>query len=217
MTPPDVPPTLVLGPAGDELASLVPSRGETRFLLGIAGAPGAGKSTLARHLAMACGATVVPMDGFHLADVELVRRGIRDRKGAPETFDAWGYAALLARVRERPPYVVMAPGFERGLEQPLAGAVPVGPEAALVLTEGNYLLLDEPEWRAVRSTLDAVWHVRTDDAVRRERLVARHVRFGKSPGEAEDWVARVDEPNARLVEASAHRADLVLDLTRWVP
>ena len=137
MTPPDVPPTLVLGPAGDELASLVPSRGETRFLLGIAGAPGAGKSTLARHLAMACGATVVPMDGFHLADVELVRRGIRDRKGAPETFDAWGYAALLARVRERPPYVVMAPGFERGLEQPLAGAVPVGPEAALVLTEGN--------------------------------------------------------------------------------
>ena len=200
MTPPDVPPTLALGPAGDELAGLVPSSRE-RFLLGITGAPGAGKSTLATHLATACGATVVPMDGFHLADVELVRRGIRDRKGAPETFDAWGYAALLARVRERPPYVVMAPGFERGLEQPLAGAVPVGPEAALVLTEGNYLLLDEPEWRAVRSTLDAVWHV----------------RFGKSPAEAEGWVARVDETNARLVEASAHRADLVLDLTRWVP
>ena len=216
MTPRDVPPTISLGPQGEQLAGLVPLPGERRFLLGITGAPGAGKSTLATHLAVACRATVVPMDGFHLADVELVRRGIRDRKGAPETFDGWGYAALLARVRERPPYVVLAPGFERGLEQPLAGAVPVGPEAGLVVTEGNYLLLDEPEWRAVRATLDAVWHVRTDDGVRRERLVARHVQFGKSPTEAEAWVARVDEPNARLVEASADRADLVLDLTAWV-
>ncbi|RYP86890.1 nucleoside/nucleotide kinase family protein [Nocardioides guangzhouensis] len=217
MTPSDVPSTVSLGPAGAELAGLVPAVGERRFLLGVTGAPGAGKSTLATHLAVACGATVVPMDGFHLADVELVRRGIRDRKGAPETFDGWGYAALLARVRDRPPYVVLAPGFERGLEQPIAGAVPVLPTAGLVVTEGNYLLLDDPEWRAVRSTLDAVWHVRTDDAVRRERLVARHVRFGKSPDAARAWVDRVDEPNARLVEAAAHRADLVLDLTDWVP
>ena len=121
------------------------------------------------------------MDGFHLADVELVRRGLRDRKGAPETFDAWGYADLLARLRARPDHVVVAPAFERGLEQPIAGAIPVPPEAGLVVTEGNYLLLDEPPWLAVRSRLDAVWHVRIDDGVRRERLVARHVEFGKSP------------------------------------
>jgi len=94
---------------------------------------------------------VVPMDGFHLADVELARRGLLERKGAPETFDAWGYAALLARLRSRPAHVVMAPGFDRDLEQPLAGAVPVPPSASLVVTEGNYLLLDEDPWPSVRA------------------------------------------------------------------
>ena len=106
------------------------------------------------------------MDGFHLADVELDRRGLRDRKGAPETFDGWGYAALLARLRDRPDHDVMAPEFERDLEQPLAGAIAVPAATTLVVTEGNYLLLDDPPWRAVRAELDAVWHVVTDDGVR---------------------------------------------------
>jgi len=195
-------------------ASLLPPA-EGRFLLGITGAPGVGKTTLAERLVASAGRVVahVPMDGFHLADVELVRRGLLDRKGAPETFDAWGYAALLARLRTRPDHVVMAPGFERDLEQPLAGAVPVPPSADLVVTEGNYLLLDAPEWRAVREQLDAVWHLRAvDDDLRRSRLVARHVAFGKSPEAAAAWVARVDDANARLVEACAARADLVLDV-----
>ena len=152
------------------------------------------------------------MDGYHFADVELTRRGLLERKGAPETFDAEGYAALLARIRAGVDHVVVAPAFERDLEQPIAGAVPVLPEAGLVLTEGNYLLLDEPRWRAVRDQLDAVWHLHVDDAVRRERLVARHIAFGKSPEAARDWVERVDEPNARLVEAAAVRADVVLEL-----
>ncbi len=205
---------VTLSPDGRELVALLPDvRG--RFLLGITGAPGAGKSTLAAAVAALSEAVVVPMDGFHLADAELVRRGLRDRKGAPETFDAWGYADLLARLRARPEHVVMAPGFERGLEQPIAGAIPVPADATLVVTEGNYLLLDTAEWRAVRDRLDVVWHVRTDDVVRRERLVARHVRFGKTPDAARQWVERVDEPNARLVEAGRHRADLVLDLTAW--
>jgi pantothenate kinase len=180
-------------------------------LLGLTGSPGVGKSTYAARLALAWGAVVVPMDGFHLADVELERRGLRHRKGAPETFDAEGYAALLARVRAREE-LVMTPAFERDLEQPLAGALPVPGSASMVVTEGNYLLLDEPRWRAVRERLDEVWHLRVDPTVRRQRLVARHVEFGKSPGEAEAWVAAVDDPNAALIEAAAERADRVVDL-----
>jgi pantothenate kinase len=179
-----------------------------RRIIGIAGAPGAGKSAYAARLV--AGSTVpavqVPMDGFHLADSALVALGLRDRKGAPETFDAWGYAALLARLRSVTE-TVWAPGFERGLEQPLAGAIAVPPEVELVVTEGNYLLLDRPEWRAVRAELDEAWFLDLDDDVRRARLVARHVEFGKSPDAAELWVARVDEPNAALVSASRDRAD----------
>ncbi|HET8561973.1 MAG TPA: nucleoside/nucleotide kinase family protein [Marmoricola sp.] len=182
-----------------------------RTIIGIAGAPGAGKSTFAARLAAECGGVHLPMDGFHLADVTLRRLGLLDRKGAPETFDAWGYAALLARLRARPPQTVYAPGFERDLEQPVAGAVAVPPEAELVVTEGNYLLLDRPEWRAVRAELDEVWFLRCPEAVRRSRLVARHLEFGKSAAEAEAWVARVDDPDAALVEASAHLADRILD------
>jgi pantothenate kinase len=205
-----------LSPDGHELAALVPAPGR-RFLLGISGAPGAGKTTLAAALAAAYGGVVVPLDGFHLADVELVRRGLRDRKGAPETFDADGYAALLARIRSRPEQPVMAPMFERGLEQPVAGAIPVPPEVDLVVTEGNYLLLDEHPWPDARAQLDTVWHVATVDEVRLPRLVARHERFGKSPDAARKWVERVDGANAARIEAAAHRADLIVDLTAWSP
>jgi pantothenate kinase len=185
--------------------------GTRRRLLGIAGAPGAGKTTYAERLVAeaAVPAAYLPMDGFHLADAALRRLGLLDRKGAPETFDAWGYAALLRRVREETE-TVWAPGFERDLEQPLAGSIAVGPDARLVVTEGNYLLLDRPEWRAVREALDEVWFLDCPDAVRRPRLVARHVAFGKSRAEAEAWVSRVDDANACLVEASRGRADRVV-------
>ncbi|MDN4159952.1 nucleoside/nucleotide kinase family protein [Nocardioides abyssi] len=188
-----------------------PSDGLGIRLLGLTGAPGVGKSTYAAALAAAHGLGVVAMDGFHYADVELARRRLLEVKGAPDTFDAEGYAALLRRVRACEPAVV-APTFDRDLEQPLAGAVPV-PPTGTVVTEGNYLLLDEPRWRAVRAELDVVWHLHVDDELRRERLVARHVRHGKTPDEARAWVERVDEPNARLVDAAADRADHVVDLT----
>jgi pantothenate kinase len=179
-----------------------------RRIIGIAGAPGAGKTAYAARLVAESSvpAVQVPMDGFHLADSALVALGLRDRKGAPETFDAWGYAALLGRLRSATE-TVWAPGFERGLEQPLAGAIAVPPDVELVVTEGNYLLLDRPEWRAVRAELDEVWFLDVADDVRRARLVARHVEFGKSPDAAQLWVARVDEPNAALVAASRERAD----------
>ncbi len=186
-----------------------------RRIIGVTGAPGVGKTTYAESLVEASirdgvPATHVPMDGFHLADVALAALGRLDRKGAPDTFDAWGYAALLRRLRDEREHVVYAPAFERDLEQPLAGAVAVGPEVELVVTEGNYLLVDLPEWRAVHAALDEVVYVTLDDDLRRRRLLARHVEFGKSPSAAEAWVARVDDPNATLVAATASRADRVV-------
>ncbi|MFE1847787.1 nucleoside/nucleotide kinase family protein [Streptomyces sp. NPDC014603] len=189
-----------------------------RAILGIAGSPGAGKSTLAERLVRELNgaarqewAAHVPMDGFHLADAELVRLGRRDRKGAPDTFDAAGYAALLGRLREqRDDETVYAPAFERVLEQPVAGALPVPPAARLVVTEGNYLLCGEGAWARVRPLLDEVWFCAPDEDERVRRLVARHVRFGKPYDEAVAWVRRSDERNAALVAATRPSADLVV-------
>ncbi len=203
---------------GAELVGLTPALlGDGRTILGITGAPGSGKSLLAHGLVGAVGrrAALVPMDGFHLGDAQLRRLSLLDRKGAPETFDAWGYAALLGRIGAMPDHPVYVPGFERDLEQPLAAALVVEPDAGLVVTEGNYLLLPGPEWQAVAAQLDQVWFVQTDEALRRDRLIARHVVSGKPLDAATSWVDRVDEPNARLITASAQRADVVLDLSSW--
>jgi pantothenate kinase len=188
--------------------------GRRRVLLGIAGAPGAGKSTLADALVAAVAAREgagwvahVPMDGFHLADAQLDRLGARDRKGAPDTFDADGYARLLGRVVAEADSWVYAPGFDRTLEQPLAAALVVPPSARLVVTEGNYLLLPEAPWARARAELAEVWFVTGDDDVRRSRLVERHVTFGKTQEAAEAWVESSDDGNAALVAADADRAD----------
>ncbi|MEV8530537.1 nucleoside/nucleotide kinase family protein [Streptomyces sp. NPDC051211] len=184
-----------------------------RRILGIAGPPGAGKSTLAGRLARALGpalAVVVPMDGFHLAQAELVRLGRADRKGAPDTFDATGYAALLRRLREPGPATVYAPAFDRSLEEPIAGSIPVHPAVPLVITEGNYLLHPADGWADVRPLLDESWFLAPDDAIRTRRLVERHVRHGRERARAEEWVTRSDEANARLIAPTRARADLVL-------
>jgi pantothenate kinase len=196
-----------------------------RALLGIAGSPGAGKTTLAERLVRALNAdgdpwvAHVPMDGFHLADVELDRLGRRGRKGAPDTFDAAGYAALLRRLRSRESYgdVVYAPGFERVLEQPIAGAIPVPPSARLVVTEGNYLLLDTGAWTRVRAELDEVWFCEIDEEERLRRLVARHEEFGKGHQEALDWVRGTDQRNADLVASTRDRADRVVRTSGPLP
>lgn len=184
-----------------------------RTALGIAGAPGAGKSTLVEQLLLArAGAPIahLPMDGFHLADVQLDRLGARDRKGAPDTFDVHGFVATLRRLRAEADVPLYAPGFERELEQPLAAAVLIPPSARLVITEGNYLLHDVDGWERVRPLLDDVWFLDLDDDVRRDRLVQRHERYGKSPEQARAWVAGSDEPNAALVARHRERADVVV-------
>lgn len=186
-----------------------------RRILGIAGAPGAGKSTLAAGLveALEGRAVLVPMDGFHLAGAELERLGRAERKGAPDTFDAAGYAALLRRLRRPAGHgPVYAPAFDRALEEPVAGSLCVPADIPLVVTEGNYLLLDEGPWAPVRALLDEVWFLDADPGLRVSRLVDRHVRFGKPRPYAERWVAGSDERNARLVDRYRDRADLVVRL-----
>ncbi|GLX52673.1 nucleoside/nucleotide kinase family protein [Streptomyces hygroscopicus subsp. hygroscopicus] len=220
--PPTSPP---VAPTFDDLlarARALP-RGGRRALLGITGGPGAGKSTLAERLVRALDAdgrawvAHVPMDGFHLADAELDRLGRRDRKGAPDTFDAAGYAALLRRLREDTGEVVYAPGFERVLEQPLAGAIPVPPSARLVVTEGNYLLLEEGSWARVRPCLDEVWYCEIPEEERIRRLVARHEEFGKERAAARAWVLGTDQRNAELVATTRERADLVVPVGALPP
>ena len=202
----------------DLVARAVGLCADRRALLGLVGCPGAGKTTVAEHLVAAARAALgddavahVPMDGYHLADRQLDRLGLRDRKGAPETFDVDGYLALLRRLvdpaEER---TVYAPVFERDLEQPLAGAVAVEPAVRLVVTEGNYLLLDRPGWRDLATVLDETWFVDVDDDDRVRRLVARHELYGKPHDAAVAWVASVDEPNAELVRSTRDRADLVV-------
>jgi pantothenate kinase len=189
-------------------------------VLGITGSPGSGKTTLAAALARAVdGAVHVPMDGFHLADRVLDALGRRDAKGAEDTFDVGGYSALLRRLRAGTEDVVYAPAFERDLEQPLAGAIAVPRGTRLVVTEGNYLLLERGRWPEVAAQLDEVWFCAPDPAVRLRRLTARHVAFGKPQDVATAWVAAVDEPNAEMVETTRARADLVVgpELLEAVP
>lgn len=189
----------------------------SRRLLGICGAPGAGKSTLAEQLVTALGerAVLVGMDGFHLAQRELRRLGREPRKGAPDTFDAAGYVDLIRRLRRNGPdhadaETVYAPEFRRELEEPIACAVPVAPEVPLVITEGNYLLLPDPPWRALRGLLDEVWFLAPDEPVRLARLVERHRRFGRSDAEAHDRAHGSDQANAARIQATADRADLIV-------
>jgi pantothenate kinase len=192
-------------------ANALASSGRRR-ILGIAGAPGSGKGTVAKQLLSDLGssAVVVPMDGFHLAGAELLRLGRTDRKGAPDTFDASGFVALLHRLREPGGETVYAPEFHREVEESYAGAIAVPPDVPLVITEGNYLLLDKGPWSRVRDLLDEAWFLAPDEDDRVARLVERHVRYGKTPEEARDWVRRSDKCNAALVSPTRARADIVV-------
>jgi pantothenate kinase len=183
-----------------------------RQVLGIAGPPGGGKSTLAERVVADLGARaqLVRMDGFHLAQAELVRLGREDRKGAVDTFDAAGYVALLRRLRAVSDEVVYAPEFRREIEEPIACAVPVAPDVPLVVTEGNYLLVEEGPWGAVRGLLDEVWFVETDEELRLRWLIQRHVDHGKAPDAARAWALGTDQRNADLIARTKGRADALV-------
>ncbi|MBD8061064.1 nucleoside/nucleotide kinase family protein [Oceanitalea stevensii] len=185
-----------------------------RRILGITGAPGAGKSTLAHAVVDALGdkACLVGMDGFHLAEAELVRLDRRARKGAPDTFDALGYVALLRRLRAADERTVYAPVFDRSLEEPIACAVPVPREVPLVVTEGNYLLVADGDWAEVGPLLDESWYVEPPEDVRIARLIARHEAYGRSPEEARERSLGSDQRNSEVIAATRGRADVVVEL-----
>ncbi|MCZ7378543.1 nucleoside/nucleotide kinase family protein [Micromonospora sp. WMMC250] len=209
-----MPPAQVL--SVDELVerALVLAEAGPRQLLGIAGAPGAGKSTLAELIVAEVGPTarLVPMDGFHLAQSQLVRLGRADRKGAADTFDANGYVSMLRRLRRLEPTSVYAPEFRRELEEPVAGAIEVQPSVRLVVTEGNYLLLHDDPWWEIPPLLHETWFLDLDAEIRHRRLTARHEAFGRSPEQAREWALGSDEANAALITPTAERADLVVRL-----
>ncbi|MDX6226907.1 MAG: hypothetical protein QOI76_297 [Frankiales bacterium] len=186
-----------------------------RALLGIAGAPGAGKSTVAEALVEALGdrAVLVGLDGFHLANAELIRLDRLQRKGSPDTFDAAGYVSLLRRLRARDEPVVYAPRFDRSLEESIGSAIPVPADVPLVVTEGNYLLMEDGAWAPVRGLLDACWYVDPGEDLRLARLVARHRRYGRSAAEAQDRSYGSDQRNAEVIAATRHRADRTLRLS----
>ncbi|MGN8027486.1 nucleoside/nucleotide kinase family protein [Microbacterium sp. 22242] len=197
-------------------AAALAQRGD-RVVLGVVGEPGAGKTTLTLALKAALerrGVPVawLPMDGFHLGDGSLDALGLRHRKGAVETFDGWGYLATLRRALTEIDHPVYVPGFERTLEQPIAADRVIPPGPALILTEGNYLLDQDEPWPRVREVAAEIWYADVPQDLRLERLIARHVAYGKTRAEAEAWVATVDEPNARRIRAGKASADLVVSI-----
>ncbi len=190
--------------------------GAARLIIGLAGGPGSGKSTTAARLVDEFSragerAAVVPMDGFHLAQRQLQLLGLTEVKGAPETFDGHGYLALLQRLRAHGDEIVYAPSFDRTMEEPVAGSIAVEPDVRFVITEGNYLLLDEQPWPAARAVLDTVWFVDPGEDIRINRLVRRHIQFGRTPSAAlKRATTGSDAVNADLINATRGRADLII-------
>ena len=187
-----------------------------RFILGIVGKPGVGKSTftdfLREHLSQDLLA-ILPMDGFHMSNEELLELGRRDRKGAPDTFDVRNFTQTLAAIKVSDGADIKFPVFKREIEAsiPDAGLIPA--QAKLVIVEGNYLLHDQSGWEQVGSFLDEAWYLHVDDELRMQRLIARHIAFGKSPEDAKDWSEGTDEANARVIDKSESKADFVVTLS----
>lgn len=196
------------------------SQANQRTIIGLTGSPGSGKTTIAKLLVHAINAQLgagnahyavhLPMDGFHLANDTLHKLGIHHRKGAIDTFDGWGYLALLNRIQNETSHVVYAPEFDRNFEEGIAGHIEIHPETRLVITEGNYLLIDREPWASTREVAAEIWFCATPEAERVRRLISRHQQFGMEHEPAEQWAINVDGANAKIIEPTKARADLII-------
>ncbi|WP_104134893.1 MULTISPECIES: nucleoside/nucleotide kinase family protein [unclassified Cryobacterium] len=212
----DPPASAQLTELARRVIALLPENG--RILVGIAGSPGAGKTTLAAQVAAKVNellgteafAVHLPMDGFHLANATLDHLGRHDRKGAIDTFDGWGFVALLRRLLAEQDHTVYAPSFDRNVDEGIAAEIAVLPSARVVMVEGNYLLADTDPWAEVNTLLVESWFCETSEPERLRRLVDRHERHGRSPEAALAWAESVDGTNALLIEATRSRATRII-------
>jgi len=196
------------------------SHGRQRTIIGLTGSPGSGKTTIAKQLVEEINAqhgadseryaAHLPMDGFHLANDTLHTLGIHHRKGAIDTFDGWGYLALLKRVKNETSHTVYAPEFDRNFEEGIAGHIAIHPDTKLVVTEGNYLLINREPWSKIRDIAAEIWFCATPEDERVRRLIGRHQQFGMDYGPAKQWAINVDGANAKLVEPTKTRTDLII-------
>ena len=183
-----------------------------RFIVAIAGPPGAGKSTLsaALHDVLPAGtAEVVPMDGFHFDDSVLEKRGLRPRKGAPETFDFAGFEVLLKRIRAGEPDIAI-PVFDRSIELSRAAASIIATDTRFILAEGNYLLLDEEPWNRLAPLFDLTIFVDVTSGELEKRLRQLSHEHGRSDEDAIAWITSNDMPNIERVLARRRPADLII-------
>ena len=199
----------------DRAQSLMTPMSGERKIVGLIGKPGAGKSTLSAQLIEHLGnqAAILNMDGYHLSNSALRELGRADRKGAPDTFDALGFTAILQRVKNEVDQNIYFPVFDRSIEESISAQGVITPEIKLVITEGNYLLHNENNWGGVKKLLDESWFIEVDDQLRIERLVDRHHKFGKSKVDAHSWATGSDENNARIVAQTRELADVIINLT----
>ena len=198
----------------EQIQTLLDSQ-SARSLIGIVGKPGAGKSTVVEEIEKRYKpneVSIIPMDGFHLSNEELIELGRRDRKGAPDTFDVEGFISLIKKVKHESQVDHKFPIFHREIEASVSDEGAVPKESKVVVIEGNYLFSEDHNWSGVFPLLDHTWFIEIDDEVRIERLIARHIRYGKTPEEAENWSRGSDETNARFIELTAHRASNIIKL-----
>ncbi len=185
-----------------------------RFMVGIAGPPGSGKSKTADALCRELkgrgeSAVVVPMDGFHFDDAVLNARGHRARKGAPHTFDVAGFEILLKRIRAGEPDIAI-PVFDRHMELSRAAAAIVSAETRFILCEGNYLLLRREPWSRLKALFDITVLIDVGRDELEQRLTQRILAHGHDLAFARHWITSNDMLNIDIVKAESAVADIML-------